>query len=262
MSCSAPVLSSSWWQVKDGDVTTNGDINSNVPTGSLFELNGDGNFPGVPAYGGSTDLTVANVSSTGWLANSANSSYKLFNSTYFLNAIPTDVIVNKLTGTFDQTALNGGVVDPDGYTWFMYDATLTNLPLSIGTDISLGTKKVILMVKGGDIDISGNINLTKGNGFFLAVTSGSINIAPGVTSLEGVYVTDGIFDTGTTNTDPGTDVQLVVRGTVAAFAGMKLQRSLSDNTSPSELFEFAPDQELLFPTKLSNYPSTWLEVAP
>jgi len=60
---------SPWWQVKDSDVQTIGDLVSRVPALALVPFFGDvggGTYPGVPAYGGSTNLTSANISATGW----------------------------------------------------------------------------------------------------------------------------------------------------------------------------------------------------
>jgi hypothetical protein len=60
-----------WWQVKDGDVTTNGDINSTLPptAGLYFDTTGSGGYPGIAKYGGSTSLSSAKVSVKSWLAN-------------------------------------------------------------------------------------------------------------------------------------------------------------------------------------------------
>lgn len=257
-----------WWQVKNGDVVTNGDLRGKllVP-GNLFNLAGDGGYPGIPAYGGITDLTTTNVSEKGWLVNSAYSSSKLYNSTYFLNAIPADVTLNQiLTDHVAGSYFESGGISSYGYYWYVYDGTSTHLDLNIDGATNLGSRKVIIMVKGANLNIGGSIRLTDGVGFFLAVTTGNINIASNIgggsaANLEGVYVTDGTFNTGTGGVK--NDSQLWVRGTVAAFGGISLQRDLANNeTVPAELFEYAPDQDILFPAKLSANPSSWREVAP
>ncbi len=259
-----------WWQVKDGDVTTNGNLYAGMPfiEGLTFDLAGSGGYPGVPVYGGASDLTTIDVSETGWLANSHYSSYKLFNSNYFINSIPAGTVINNVPDiTVDGSFFESGGTPSYGYYWYVYDGTSTGLDLSITSSANLGSRKVILIVKGANLNIGGDINLTKGSGFFLAVSSGNINISPsvgggGTPNLEGVYVADGSFQTGTGGIK--SDSQLWLRGTVAA-GGFNLQRDLGDtlnSTTPSELFEFAPDQELLFPIKLSYYPGAWREVAP
>lgn len=262
------------WQAKDGDVTTNGDLLTGVSSGDFFDLPGNGGYPGVPMYAGSTDLKTTDVSTNppfGWLANSPYSASRLYNSTYFLNAVPSDVATvlndnaNVTNASVDGSFFTSGGILDRGYYYYEYDGTKTGLPLTISSNVSLGDRKVILIVNGADLNIAGNINFTKGAGFFLGVTSGNINIDPSVgggatANLEGVYVADGTFNTGTGGTK--TDSELWIRGSVAAYGGVNLQRELADNSNPSELFEYAPDIELMFPTSLANKPSVWREVAP
>ncbi|MGA2910869.1 MAG: hypothetical protein ABSE04_03685 [Candidatus Microgenomates bacterium] len=260
-----------WWQVKDGDVITNGDLKASLPDygNPLFDVAGGGGFPGVPSYGGSTDLTAANVSSKSWLVNSDYSSTKLYNSTFFLNAIPPDVKINNLGSTFDQIAFNNATADSDGYVWFEYDGSQNGgLDLTIPSNLDFGSNKVVLLVKNADLDISGDINYTDGQGFFLGVTTGNIVVDPsvgggGAPNLEGVYVADGEFVTGTTGAQD--DSQLWIRGSVAAYGGFNLERDLGpdlNGTTPSELFEYAPEVDLMFPAKLGGYIINWREAAP
>ena len=250
-----------WWQTKDGDVTTNGDLTSVIPSGQYFGLAGGGGYSGVPAYGGTTSLTTSSVSEDGWLVNSAYSSAKLYNSIYFANAVPSEVTVNSLpSNSVAGSFFESGGEESFGYYWYEYDATTTHLDLTIISGMNLGSRKVILIVKGANLNLGGNINLTDGEGFFLGVTSGNMVVSPEVTSLEGIYVSDGSFSTGTLGA--GSDSQLWVRGTIAGFGGISLQRDLSVNTTSAELFEYAPDQDLLFPAKLGARPNNWREVAP
>jgi len=131
-----------------------------------------------------------------------------------------------------------------------------------------------LIVKGADTYLTGKINLTKGSGFFMLIagvnsggTKGNIIVDSGVgggagANLEGIYVADGQFSTGTTGTE--TDSQLWIRGSVVSYGGFNLQRHLgnSNNTTAAELFEYAPDLELLYPSKLGARSINWQEVAP
>lgn len=260
-----------WWQVKDGDVMTNGDLKTGLPFvgNPLFDVAGDGGFPGVPVYDGNTDLTQTNVSEKGWLVNSVYSSTKLFNSTFFINAIPPDVKINNIGSTFDQTAFEGGTSDPDGYVWFEYDGSQNNgADLTIPSNLDFGSNKVILIVKNANLNIDGDINYTDGAGFFLGVTTGNVVVDPSVgggggPNLEGVYEADGEFVTGTTGAS--NDSQLWVRGSVAAYGGYNLERDLGpalNGTTPAELFEYAPEVDLMFPAKLGGYVINWREVAP
>ncbi len=83
--------SCTWWQVKDSDVSTNGDLRSKVYPGNYFGLAGAGGFPGVPAYGGGTNLTPSNVSTKAWLANTTAIGAKVYSYDYFANLIPADI---------------------------------------------------------------------------------------------------------------------------------------------------------------------------
>jgi hypothetical protein len=265
------VVSGPWWRVKDGDITTGGNLNSSVPAGLYLDVIGDGGYPGIPAYGGTTNITGANVSVKGWLAASQYSSIKIYNSAYYLNAIPADAVINPLTSTVDGTAIASGGTATNGIYWYEYDPTTNGgLDLTINTAANLGSRKVILVVKGADALIKGDITLTKGSGFFMLVagaaadgSKGNIIVDPGVgggagPNLEGIYVADKLFQTGSAAT------QLTVRGTVAAYGGISLQRDLggANPATPAEVFEFAPDLELLFPGVIGARTVSWQEVAP
>jgi hypothetical protein len=258
--------------VKDGDVTTNGDITSAVPAGLYFDVNGDGGYAGVPTYGVSTDLTGVNVSVNEWLVNSGYNASKAYNSAYFLNAMPADTTINSLPGsTINGTDLSSGGTATNGIYWYVYDpASFGGSDLTINNAVNLGARKVVLITKGADVNIKGDINLTKGTGFFLLVAGETAGGAKGdilvdasvggggAANLEGVFVADEKFQTGIAAT------QLWIRGTVVAYGGALLQRDLgaANATKTAEYFEFAPDLALLFPKSLGVHAMNWQEVAP
>jgi len=264
---------SAWWQVKDSDVLANGNLNSSVPTSLYFNLIGPGGFPGVPLYRDSTNLLADSVSVTKWLVKSFYNANRVFNSDYFMNLIPSDVLDNS---AFDVqiSSVGGSYFDDNGlfyngYKWFMYDGSQHGgADLTIDNSVNLGSTKVILFVKNANLNISDNINLTDGSGFFLAITTGNISVDPTLgggasANMEGIYIADGTFSSGTGGTK--TDSKLWVRGSVAAYGGVSLQRDLGDasnSTTPGEFFEYAPDQELLFPIELAYRAINWKEVAP
>lgn len=260
------VLSNPWWQVKDSDVVTNGNLNSSVPTALYFSIVGSGGYPGLPVYGGTTNLTSTNVSAIKWLANSAVSTTRAFNSSYFENAIPSDATINQISATSEPISYfaSGGTAY-NGYYYYEYDAGTSGIDFSItaAASSSIGGRKVVLLVKGASVNLATPINLTKGKGMFLVVTTGNINVAStiggGATpNLEGIYVADGTINTGAAST------KLYVRGTMVGYGGIVLQRDLgsSNSTTPAEYFEYAPDQELLFPGDISYVVTRWQEVAP
>ena len=236
-SCTENKVIPAWWQVKDGDVTANGDIISRVFQSTFkFNTDGSGGFPGIPVYTGVLTVSPGTISSKLWNANTATEEMRVFNYSYFDNLIPDDVISGQLYS--------------DGYRWEMITGHYT-LPTT-----NFGATKNILFVNG-NLTIDGNINLDDDVGFFLVIVKGTITINPTVTQIKGIYETDAGFNTGLGTT------QLHVRGSVVSYGGISLQRNLTDNsTQPAELFEFAPDQIALFPNKLGFRAKKQTEVAP
>ena len=246
-----PIANTPWWQIKDGDVTTNGDISSTVPVTKLFDIVGLGGYPGVPVYGGNLSVGTGAISTTQWSANTTTIQSRIFNYSYFKNLIPDDIIVNDIN---NLTSGSGATADEDGYEWYKITGNLD----TVG-NIDLGTRKVILLIESGNLNIGGKINLTDNSGFFGAFVNGSIAIDPAVTgspSIEGIYLADSNFSTGAGS------VPLHVRGSVAVYGSTNLQRDLVDDASPAELFEFAPDQMFLFPESLAFRRIKWAEIAP
>jgi hypothetical protein len=270
-----------WWQIKDSDISANGDIVSGMPTGISFDLDGAGGFPGVPVYAGTKlDLTAGSgtgtVSSKNWVANSSTLTSRVYDTNYFLNQIPGDAVVTTVpSATVEGTFFESGGTLSYGYYWYKYDGSTTGLNLTINSAMNLGSRKVILIVNAADVYLKGNINVTDAQGFFLLAAGkndngvkGDIFVDPSVgggsgPNLEGIYLADNLFRTGTAA--PTLDSKLYVRGSVAAYGGVVLDRDLGtagNAANPSEFFEYAPDQVLLFPTKLAARRINWKEIAP
>lgn len=260
-----------WWQVKDSDVMASA-VNSEVPTSATapyFNLVGTGGFPGVVIYSGTTNLNNTNVSTKGWLANPSSLTMgATYDSAYFLNSVPSSITPYTVPAgsTFNMTGnVTPALADASGYKWFKYSGT--NLPLTIG-NLAVGNEKIVLLVDGADVTITGNITRNVGTGFFLLVTTGKVTVSPAVgggatPNLEGIFVSDGDFETGT-NT-PGADSKLWVKGTVVSSHGsVRLPRTLGagNSTSAPYLFEYAPDLDLLFPSALAKHSTVWREIAP
>jgi len=262
-----------WWQVKDGDVFTGGNISSDIPSTAsnpFFNLEGLGGFPGIVNYNGSADFGSGSVSSIGWLVNSPFSIGNKYSTSYFEKQIPADTYIN----TVSTNLFNNGVIDAgqaeDGIYWFKYDGS-SGLDLSIDSDINVGSKKVVLIVNNVDLYINYKIDLTDGQGFFMVMVGkdsegnkGNIYVDPSVygsaddiAELKGIYLADGSFYTGEG------DGQLHIKGSVAGLDGISLQRDLSDNSSnPAEFIEYDPNQIILFPKILKTKKINWKEVAP
>lgn len=252
-----------WWQVKDSDVQANGDLKSSVPTGEVFGDIGAGGFPGVPASTNAPDFGTGIVSQVGWVAQSTWLNPRNFNYDYLYNLIPSDTLQN-IKSLGSNEAPSGATPDSQGYEWYKYDGSANGgIPYALDNPIDFGSRKVILFIDSADFDINSTINLTKGSGFFLVVVKGNIVVAPTVggttNDLEGLYLANGTFSDGTNSASD--DPQLHVRGSVAAN-GVSLDRVPTDNSSPAELFEYAPDQIMLYPAVLGYRKINWKEIAP
>jgi hypothetical protein len=255
-----------WWQVGDSDIQSTGDLTSMVPTGSYFNLPGLGGFPGIPAYATTTSLTAEDVSAVGWLVNSSPIGLRGYDYAYFANQIPDDIL--SLMNSVDVADVSGslssgGIPDSNDYYWYKYDGvTSGNQDLTI-PQTNIGTRKVIVMVDNANVNITGNINLVDGQGFFMLVVNGNIVIDPtlgdsGEPDLEGLYFANGAVSTGIGET------QLWTRGSIVAYGGVALERDLGNdgNSDPSEYLEYAPDQIMLFPKVFGYRRINWKEVAP
>jgi len=257
-----------WWQVKEGDAMCIGNISSQIPAGATdpyFMTHDPGDFAGIPIYSGTIDVGGSgDVSDTpaspGWRAEGALYSSIPKDYQYFWNRIQSSIAPESLSGTVDAAYLRSNGTSSGGYRW--YERT-GDLDIS-GGDIQ--AQKVIVFVDG-NLTISGNFNLTRGLGFFIAIVSGDITIDPAVGAgaglaphVEGMFVSNGQFITQTSGSG---DDQLHIRGSVAGLSGLSLNRSLPDNaTDPAEIFEYAIDQAFLYPINLGIKNYLWREIAP
>ena len=255
-----------WWQTQNMDVTTTGKISSFLPSSNYFDLKGP-DSPGIPVYNSGTPPSWGNgsVSETGWLANTPVSSASGYNYNYFFSRVPAEVknSWNQNIGVF-----SGGVSittppsysslpESGGYRWAWIKKDGFTF-LSINGDISVNQKLIVFV--DGDLNINGNISVGS-SGFVMFVVSGNISIGPSVDSVSGIYLTNGQFKTGTLGKRQ--DIKgITVTGSVVALNGVKLERSLNNNTTPAEKFIFSPSLILQIPYNFSQRNFNWREVNP
>jgi len=164
-------------------------------------------------------------------------------------------------GTF-----NSGGAPSRGYIWYHWDGA-TRGDLTIDGNVNLvGSRRVVLMVEGANLIIDGRIQLqSPGQGFFMAVVGkdgsgfkGDILVDPSVDIIEGIFLAESEFKTGLAST------QFNVRGSVAAYDGVVLERDLgaSNSNTPAEVFTYAPDIIATFPNVFTQRRIRWKEVAP
>ena len=268
-----------WWQVIDSDIITSGDIISSIPLSCvlpgcnpLLGLEGLGGFPGVPVYGGSDLITgEGGVSTPGWSANAQSLFDKIYDYSFFSRLVRSDVVLTEI----EESSVNGGFfasggAPSRGFVWYHFDGD-TFGDLTINSSVNMpGDRKVVVLVENADLYINDRINVVDGTGFMMFVVGkngsgnkGNIYIDadvshPSAVEIEGVFLSEGQIRTGEG------DNQLHIRGMVAAYDGVVLERDLEgDNAGePAEVFEFAPDFILNFPRDLTFKRLRWKEVAP
>ncbi len=299
--CSDPVPTTveiqdldAWWQVVGGDVMTVnttdggslGSLQSDVPSFLdpllKFIKDGPSSYPGIPFFGGSsTGVSEDNVSSKSWisqgdggLVGGGKSGYSVagekYNYDYFTalrpdGIVPSVITTGGITGSAFRTKIINAVADSNGYRWI--DAT-HNSGLTITSAANIGENKAIVFIQkpAGTLNLNGNITLDDGNGFILFVVKGAIRVGENATSLEGLYVSDGDFDSCGDSVSGTCSNQLTVRGSVVTWGNLLLERDLAlaglNSTTPAEVFNFAPDLLFNFPSAFSLPDINWVEIAP
>ncbi|OGY15007.1 MAG: hypothetical protein A3A58_00540 [Candidatus Blackburnbacteria bacterium RIFCSPLOWO2_01_FULL_41_27] len=253
-----------WWQVKDADLISQGDIRSTIPS-SAYKLidDGEGGYPGIAAYSGTISVGSGTLSSKDWMANITPSPYtgRKYDYEYFTGSVPPEVFTDPkyaIDATINVSQLkNENKQRPDGYFW-----NYRNGDLSTNSNLIEMSEKVILIVNG-NLTIGNNITVENGVGFFGAIVKGNLTLDPQIShpnnpSLEGIFLTDGVFATGAGSG------RLYLRGSVIAWGGVNLQRDLGGNnsTTAAEYFEYAPDLLMTFPRELLRKGKVWREIAP
>lgn len=271
-----------WWQVINGSVTSGGstgNLTSLIPDSCtlpgcnpLFILNGSAGRPGTALYGGiannydfsSNTTNRGTVSSTNWISNTTHQA-QTSDWTYIKSLLTTDITANynNLPASINNGNINAAPYK--GYSWYYRSGDM-----SIDNPINIAGEKAVIIIEGGNLTINRNINIANPeNSFILIVVGrnssgagGNIIIDPQVTELQGLFIVDGDFRTGTTGA--ANDTRLEVLGAVSALDGVDLQRDLGDGNvnQPAEEFTYDPRQVLQFPPYLMSDLVIWKEVAP
>ena len=274
-----------WVQVQGADAYAAGSVTSYIASGVIpreFNLDGGGGYPGVVKYGvgyhfdslGGIDNQL--VSSRDWLANQTNASQSYFDVLYQRFGSPK---TENTTDAVGSPITKSAMTKPAGGTYYLKGAVTTSSGAwSVGA-----TDKIVVMVDestpgAGDasLTLSGPITIAPG-GFLAFIVNGNISVAPAVgvdcapspgvcgstPVLEGVYVADGTFQTGTSSVS--TAERLVAKGMFIA-GDFLLQRdldSVGQNINyAAELFLYNPQLLFTMPEAMKDLPITWEEVAP
>ncbi len=271
--CSVSVIvrPGKFWQAKDADVIALNDIASYIPEGSYLLTKGS-NTSGIAFYNGNIRIGEGSVSESGWGAVKTNiaSVYNLYNYSYFEGKVPSEVrngwgnsqgVINSPVSPLSLSNFTTGnnSILKDNYYW-----TKVNGDLQISSSSNFD-KKLMLFVNG-KVTIKGDITLRNAdvgnNGFLMVIATGDIEIDPAVTRIDGIFVSDSSFSTGTRGSRQ--DSQLKVNGTVIA-SNVILRRSLpvsQAQTTPAELFEYKPNLLFSIPYYFHQRNLNWREVNP
>ena len=115
----------------------------------------------------------------------------------------------------------------------------------------------------------GNEFIADGTGIIFIV-SGNITIASHMTRVDGVFINDGVFNSGTTGASPSNDQPLLVNGGVVGAFGdvsgaLEFRRDLgssNNETTPSEVFHYEPKYLWLFRDLIGDSKLIFRETAP
>jgi len=268
-----------------------GDINSTIPAGCgttyascapyMIKAPSAGNDTGIPIAEGQNITTGTGfVSASSPIVQAVKVpyitipySYTFFENKFLANLTPPKKLLTTSTLSNANSLLPGGsqygqVNIVNGYRVYITDSSINggDLTFDAPSTMDFANYKVIVFVTG-KATIVNPIRLTNGRGFFMIVSKGDIDVDPTVggnsPDLEGIYYTDGKFNTG------GGNQQLYVRGSIAAMGtkgtndGLNLTRDLTNNAqAPAEIVEYAPDLLLNYPPFLGIKSIDWKEVAP
>lgn len=236
----------SWFQTQEGDVHSQGNVYSYIPnqaTEGYFSLKGTGDTPGVVSYKNDYDFKSGTgkgedkVSSTGWLAKTE------FSGKYY-------DYFNQLLGSPTVESFTGALPTEDGVYYSATEKTLS------GSWSLPANRKIIILVKG-KVSIPSNIDVPA-DSFLAIIAEGDIEIANSVSQIEGVFISDLEFNSGTT-----VGTALTGEGMfIAKSFGLARDLGALNETTPSEKFIYRPDFWLNAPSELLVPSYTWQEIAP
>ena len=236
-----------WWQVDKGNVHADGgSINSSIPATATKPYLITGIQPGLVSYSGSLslgDLDVTGISETSndWQAKTSYQGNKT-DYGYFKRILEDDL---QAFAVWDGSQPGEtGVYSAAG-------------DISTSGVWNITTKKIVILADG-NVTITGNINVDP-DGFLAVISSGNITIGPAVTNVEGVYISDGVIDSGASAS------QLTGEGIFTGWLGIDLRRdfnTIQNNTTPAERFIYRPDLVRNAYHYLLKPKVSWQEVAP
>lgn len=255
------VIVPGWFQTRDGDVHSQGSLNSPIPdtaTDKYLSLVGLGGYPGVVSYNGAdADFGEGSASQIGWLAKSGLSLKSSYYD-YFYSLLDSPTVDN-----FDE----GSPPSQTGVYYQSGDVIAGNWQVT-------GGNKIIVLVNG-NLAVTGKITVEEGS-FLAMIVKGSLYIKGTLEGdeinpvLAGVYLADGQIMTDCAGliasdcgSSPEAKKQFVGAGMFIA-SNFDLGRDLGNDNdeTPAESFIYRPDLWINSPSSLWQASHTWQELAP
>lgn len=204
------------------------------------------------------------VSSRGTIDSfsSANNWYMAgYNSNMSLDGFEYNSLNSKV-GTSALSLPSGRLPTTNGFYKVNSNWSISSSTLPAGYSTAQNFATVILI--NGTVTINTNI-ATHPSSALIIVASGGIDISQSVTSLAGIYISNGVLDTSYNGNGNN---QLTVNGALYSNGGFDLDRNLGTNTNkttPAEKIIFRPS--ILLNTALQSLLAgtvryDWREVAP
>ncbi len=286
-----------WWQASGGNVVSKGSVTSTIPS-TAYDLNFIKNPIALLIYNyslppslGSGRISGSEISANTLITLHPEASFNLYFDTKLpgnIRDVITDnstVSPSNLSNTYDTNSIPFSNLSScaafRGYRICYYDGSydpgtgeLSELTLT-GNYIIPDGVRIILFVDNADVTLGGSIKpATRGKSSFLLISEGGIIVDEAVggpfnsgttPDLEGVFYTNGGFETG--HNTAANDSVLHIRGSVVA-ANFSLGRNLgigggeTNDSYPSEFFEYGTEQVLAFPPFLRLRSTYWSEAMP
>lgn len=246
-----------WWQVEGAGVyagsTTGGvTIGSQVPSGNYLLIPGTaGSVAALMRGSGTYDTGDGGLSTSAW---SALTKYQGRRVDYAYLAAQLGVTTST-SNDWASEAMDKPVYEATKEFYYLKPST-GEANLSADWSVLSGEKYVVVV--DGDLRLDHNVTVANG-GFLLWVVSGNITVAPTVAELEGLMLSSGNW---ITETNGGSDTQLVISGSVVSWGSIELNRNLGGaaNASPAERFVYRPDLLFEMPKKVKTFVMQWAEV--
>lgn len=146
--------------------------------------------------------------------------------------------------TLTNFTTNASAVNVACYLTRIDHSSGTNGPFADNT-----AQKMVVIFADNDVAIDSNLTFGGDNYGLIIIAKGNIFIAPTVTRIDAVLVTEGNIYTSATNATPNTATvanssQLVVNGSLISLgqAGQRIyfNRSLANNTQAAEVINYQP----------------------